>query len=553
MPFSSLGLRPAILKAIQEAGYTEPTPIQSKAIPIVLKGRDVIGTAQTGTGKTAAYVLPVIEKLAAAMPARHVSPAPAHAPARAGTPAPAHAPARPGSPAPVRTATPASARSIRVLVLVPTRELAVQVEDSVRTYAKHLPLQCAAVYGGVSEVPQIKALRARVDIIAATPGRLLDLMDRHPGVFNGLQVLILDEADRMLDMGFLPDIRKIVRQLPKERQTLLFSATFSDEIEKVSREFLRQPEAVGVGKRATPVDTVTQFVYEVSRSRKTPLLVHLLKDKGLDTVLVFTRTKRGADKLARKLENERVTVATLHSNKSQSQRQVALKGFKSGRYRVLVATDIAARGIDVDGISHVVNYDFPAAPEDYVHRIGRTGRAAAIGDALSFVTSEDHGELRTLERFIGRGIPRRPVDEAVQAEASEPRGERGPRQPQGQRGGRPGGEPGRRGDGGRRESGYGGGRPAQGEARRGGGGSGTQHGGRPGSSRPERPASGARHEGARSGSQPSGARRPERGVHGGRPGAARSGSIQRETEPEKPASKWGRLMERMTGGGKKRR
>ncbi|HVP38993.1 MAG TPA: DEAD/DEAH box helicase, partial [Candidatus Saccharimonadales bacterium] len=370
MPFRALGLGPAILHAVQDAGYTEPTPVQLKAIPVILKGHDAIGIAQTGTGKTAAFVLPILERLAA-------------------------------HPAP---------KSTRVLVLVPTRELAAQVEENVRKYARHVPVRCAPVFGGVNESPQIKALQSHVDIVVATPGRLLDLMGRFGNPFKQLEVLVLDEADRMLDMGFLPDMRRILKQLPTRRQTLLFSATLSKEIEDVAREFLTRPEVIQVGRRSAPTHTVTQLVYEVPKSRKVPLLLHLLKDEGLDCVLVFSRTKRGADKLAKRLAAENISTSALHSNRSQSQRQASLRGFKSGQYRVLVATDIAARGIDVDGISHVVNFDFPAAPEDYVHRIGRTGRAQAIGDALSFVTSEDHEALRDLERFIGRGIPRRTVE-----------------------------------------------------------------------------------------------------------------------------------------------
>jgi ATP-dependent RNA helicase RhlE len=367
MPFSALGLDARILKAVQEAGYTEPTPIQAAAIPLILEGHDLIGIAQTGTGKTAAFVLPMLTKLAGMIGGDQ--------------------------------------RGTRALIVAPTRELAVQIEENVRGYAKFLPLRMATVFGGVGERPQVEALRSHVDLIVATPGRLLDLM-RH-GKFSGLNYLVLDEADRMLDMGFLPSIRQIVKGLPKQRQTLLFSATLSKEIEGLTHEFLRTPQKVEIGRRANPADTVTQLVYEVPKHLKPSLVAHLLLDKTLDSVLVFTRTKHGADRLARKLESCQIKTATLHSNRSQNQRLRALKDFKSGAVRVLVATDIAARGIDVDGISHVVNYDFPMHPEDYVHRIGRTGRAQAIGDAISFVTPEDHGPLRALERFIGRGIVRK--------------------------------------------------------------------------------------------------------------------------------------------------
>src|SRR5947199_204625 len=290
MPFTALGLNSHITKAIRESGYTEPTPIQSKAIPIAIDGRDLIGIAQTGTGKTAAFVLPILP--------------------------------------------------------------------------------------------------------------------RHAHLF-ATGVAVLDEADRMLDMGFLPALRQIARALPKERQTLLFSASLSSEIEKLTSEFLQHPQMVQIGRRANPAETVEQVVYEVPKSRKVALLLHLLRDRALDSVLVFSRTKHGADKIARKLEQSNINVATLHSNRSQAQRLAALRAFKSGAVRVLVATDIAARGIDVEGISHVINFDFPPQPEDYVHRIGRTGRAHAIGDAISFATPDDRGALRALERFISRGIPRR--------------------------------------------------------------------------------------------------------------------------------------------------
>jgi ATP-dependent RNA helicase RhlE len=311
-------------------------------------------------------------------------------------------------------------------VVAPTRELAAQIEENVRIYGKHLPLRAAVVFGGVNERPQIEALRAGVDLVVATPGRLLDLMGRRLADFSGLNFLVLDEAERMLDMGFLPDIRRIVKALPQKRQTLLFSATLSPEIEGVTREFLRAPKIVQIGRRANPADTVTQLVYEVPRHLKTALLLHLLRDPGLNMVLVFSRMKHGADRLARQLESAGVMTATLHSNRSQNQRLRALRDFKSGAVRVLVATDIAARGIDVDDISHVVNYDFPMHPEDYVHRIGRTGRAHAIGDAISFVTPDDHSELRAVERFIGRRKARRP--EAGRFSSKGTRADRAPQE-----------------------------------------------------------------------------------------------------------------------------
>jgi ATP-dependent RNA helicase RhlE len=370
MPFRVFGLEANILKAVQEAGYTEPTPIQSAAIPQILAGHDLIGIAQTGTGKTAAFVLPILAKLAGMNPN--------------------------GGP-----------RSIRALIVAPTRELAAQIEENVRAYGKHLSLRAATIYGGVSERPQIDALRSGVDLLVATPGRLLDLMSRRLCDFSRLNFLVLDEAERMLDMGFLPDIRRIVKALPQKRQTLLFSATLSREIEALTHEFLRAPKTVQIGRRSNPAETVMQFVYEVPKHLKSTLLLHLLREPSLNMVLVFSRMKHGADRIARGLEANGIRTATLHSNRSQNQRLRALKDFKSGAVRVLVATNIAARGIDVDGISHVVNFDFPMHPEDYVHRIGRTGRAHAVGDAISFVTPEDQSALRSLERFIGRGVVRK--------------------------------------------------------------------------------------------------------------------------------------------------
>jgi ATP-dependent RNA helicase RhlE len=410
MPFSTLGLAPEILHAIRDAGYTEPTPIQTAAVPQVLAGHDLIGIAQTGTGKTAAFTLPILSLL---------GPRPA-----------------PGAAAHGRASR--GAVPIRALMVAPTRELVVQIEENVRIYARHMPLDIAMVYGGVGERPQIEALRRGADLVVATPGRLLDLMGRGNGDFSALRFLVLDEADRMLDMGFLPDIRRIVRALPASRQTLLFSATLSRDIEGVTREFQRNPKTVEIGRRSNPAETVTQHVYEVPRHLKPALLEHLLRDPALGSVLVFARTKHGADHIARKLMARGVSTATLHSNRSQNQRLRALSEFKSGVVRVLVATDIAARGIDVDGISHVVNFDFPRHPEDYVHRIGRTGRAHAVGDAISFVTPDEHGPLRSLERFIGRGILRKRA-EGFDYAAAQPAG-----------GGGPGGGDGRGGGGGGR-------------------------------------------------------------------------------------------------------
>src|SRR5881296_1420057 len=390
MPFRALNLSPQIVQAVRDAGYTEPTPIQVAAIPLISAGHDIIGIAQTGTGKTAAFVLPILMKLAESM----------HNGQRRGT---------------------------RALVVAPTRELVVQIEENVRAYAKHVPLRMATVFGGVSERPQIEALRSGVDLVVATPGRLIDLMDQRVANLSGIEFLVLDEADRMLDMGFLPPIRRIVKALPQKRQTLMFSASLSREIEQLTHQFQQSPRMVQIGRRANPVEAITQFAYEVPPHLKSALLLHLLGDPTFDTVLVFARTKRGADKIARRLESSGIKTGTIHSNRSQNQRLRALKDFKSGAVRVLVATDIAARGIDVDGISHVVNYDFPMHSEDYVHRIGRTGRAHAVGDAISFVTPEDHGELRALERFIARGIPRKHAGDFDYSEAAPLRDERGRR------------------------------------------------------------------------------------------------------------------------------
>src|SRR3954470_16234493 len=388
MPFRPLNLSPQILRAVQDAGYTEPTPIQVAAIPPILAGEDLIGIAQTGTGKTAAFVLPILTKLSGSNQG-------------------------------------GDRRGTRALVVAPTRELVVPIEENVRAYAKHLPLRMATVFGGVSERPQLEALRSGVELVVATPGRLIDLMGQRAANFSGVEFLVLDEADRMLDMGFLPPIRRIVKALPQKRQTLMFSASLSREIEKLTHEFQKSPKVIEIGRRANPADTVTQFVYEVSPHLKQALLLHLLADAQFDTVLVFTRTKRGADRIARKLESGGIKTGTIHSNRSQNQRLRALKDFKSGAVRVLVATDVAARGIDVDGISHVVNYDFPMHSEDYVHRIGRTGRALAIGDAISFITPEDHGPLRSLERFIGRGIVRKRAEGFDYNASSPPHEERG--------------------------------------------------------------------------------------------------------------------------------
>ena len=362
--FDQLGLAPQVLQAVRDAGYTQPTPIQQQAIPLVLKGRDVMGLAQTGTGKTAAFTLPIITRLL-------------------------------GGP-----------RRTRVLILTPTRELAAQVEESFEKYSKHARIDVVPVFGGVSYEPQTKALHRGVDVVVATPGRLLDHMERQNVVFDDLEVLVLDEADRMLDMGFAPQINRIVDQIPRYRQTLLFSATMPPEVEALARKYLRKPVVVQVGRRSSAANTVTHAVYTVPHSRKAALLAELLRREELDSVLVFCRTKHGADRVVRELERARISATAMHANKTQAQRTRALEDFREGKIRVLVATDIAQRGLDISGISHVINYDVPQQAEDYVHRIGRTGRAAQTGDAFTFMAPDEIAMVRTIERLLGEPIER---------------------------------------------------------------------------------------------------------------------------------------------------
>ncbi|GAC1514768.1 MAG: DEAD/DEAH box helicase [Gemmatimonadaceae bacterium] len=362
--FAALGLADTVLAAVRRAGYDLPTPIQARAIPLAMQGRDLIGLAQTGTGKTAAFTLPIIDRLLGG---------------------------------PSRT---------RALILTPTRELCVQVEESFRNYASEAGITAVAVYGGVPLEPQEKLLRGGVDVVVATPGRLLDHLERQNVVFDDLEVLVLDEADRMLDMGFAPQLNRIVAQIPPYRQTLLFSATMPPEVEALARTYLRKPVVIQVGTRSMAASTVTHAVYPVPKEKKPALLVQLLKQAELDSVLIFTRTKHGADRVVRHLEDAGVEATGMHADKTQAQRTQALEGFKSGSVRVLVATDIAQRGLDISGISHVINFDVPQQPEDYVHRIGRTGRAAATGDAFTFMDADEIGLVRTIERVIGQQIPR---------------------------------------------------------------------------------------------------------------------------------------------------
>lgn len=362
--FADLGLVPQVLRAVDDAGYTTPTPIQRESIPLALSGRDLIGLAQTGTGKTAAFTLPIINQLI-------------------------------GGP-----------HRVRALILTPTRELAVQVEASFRKYGKYSGLSVVPVYGGVALEPQTKALRKGVDVIVATPGRLLDHIERQNVVFDDLEVLVLDEADRMLDMGFAPQINRVVAEIPRYRQTLLFSATMPPEVEALGRKYLRKPQVVQVGRRSMAASTVAHAVYPVPRARKTDLLVRLLKADDMDSVLIFTRTKSGADRVVRDLNDAGVQATAMHGDKSQNERTRALEDFKKGKIRVLVATDVAQRGLDVSGITHVINFDVPQEPEDYVHRIGRTGRAAQAGDAYTFMAPDEIAMVRTIERVIGQEIPR---------------------------------------------------------------------------------------------------------------------------------------------------
>jgi ATP-dependent RNA helicase RhlE len=362
--FDSLGLSQEVLQAVRDAGYRIPTPIQREAIPLILRGRDVIGLAQTGTGKTAAFTLPLVDHL---------------------------------SQGPHRT---------RAVVLTPTRELCLQVEQSIRKYAHRSPLAVVAVYGGVPLEPQEKAMRAGVDVIVATPGRLIDHLERQNVVFDHLEVLVLDEADRMLDMGFAPQINRLVAEMPRYRQTLLFSATMLPEVEVLARKYLRKPIVVQIGRRSEAAQTVTHAVYPVPRERKSALLAHLLKDGELDSVLVFVRTKIGADRVVRHLRQEGIDATGLHADKTQSQRTAALEDFRAGKTRVLVATDIAQRGLDITHITHVISYDVPQQPEDYVHRIGRTGRASREGDAFTFMAPDEIAMVRTIESVIGQPIPR---------------------------------------------------------------------------------------------------------------------------------------------------
>ena len=363
MPFTTFGLSDPLVQGILATGYTAPTEIQSQAIPAAITGRDIIGCAQTGTGKTAAFVLPILDRLI-------------------------HTPV-------------ATRRVAKALILTPTRELALQIEKAIQGYGLFVDLRTLAIYGGINIKGQLNTLKRGVDIVVATPGRLMDHMGRGTIDLKYIEVLVLDEADRMLDMGFINDVQRIVSVLPRKRQTMLFSATISQEVKLLAAEMQKSPKIIQIGRPRNPIETITQHVYPVRKEQKMDLLIHMLGRPNMYSVLVFSRTKRGADKINRRLKRAGVVSVAIHSGRTQGQRLLAMDGFKRGKYQVMVATDIAARGIDIEGISHVINYDVPAFAEDYVHRIGRTGRATALGDAITFVSYDEQKYLRKIESFIG--------------------------------------------------------------------------------------------------------------------------------------------------------
>ena len=372
MSFSNLGLSESILKAVDKQGYKTPSPIQQQAIPAILKGKDIMAAAQTGTGKTAGFTLPLLEILSKGPKAKP--------------------------------------KQVRTLILTPTRELAAQVEASVIAYGKHLNLYSTVVFGGVKINPQIKRLQKGVDILVATPGRLMDLYQQKALRFDQLEILVLDEADRMLDMGFIHDIRKIVSYLPEKRQNLMFSATFSKEIRALAKGMINDPVEISVSPRNTTVKSVKQWIHPVDKKQKSALLAHLIEQNQWTQVLVFARTKHGSDRLCRQLNTKRIPAIAIHGNKSQNQRTRALQDFKKGKVQVMVATDIAARGIDIDQLPHVINFDLPNVPEDYVHRIGRTGRAGKSGHAISLVSADEFKQLRDIERLIKQKLDRKLID-----------------------------------------------------------------------------------------------------------------------------------------------
>jgi ATP-dependent RNA helicase RhlE len=401
MSFSNLGLSAEIVQAVAAKGYTEPTPIQQQAIPVILAGGDLLGAAQTGTGKTAGFTLPILQRLST-------------------------------TPAPNKAAV--NRWPIRALILTPTRELAAQVEDSVQEYGKYVNLNSMTIFGGVNITPQIRRLKSRVDILVATPGRLLDHVQQRTVDLSHIEILVLDEADRMLDMGFIRDIRRILALLPKQRQNLLFSATFSNEIKSLASTLLNKPTVVEVARRNTSAELIEQQVYRVARTQKPALLTHLIQQHNWFQVLVFTRTKHGADRLAKHLLQNEISALAIHGNKSQSVRTKTLAKFKEGGVQVLVATDIAARGIDINDLPQVVNFELPDVPEDYVHRIGRTGRAGSSGGAMSLVCEEEVRLLKAIERLIQRTLPQEIIKgfEPDPNEAPEPDRRNQGRPPRGQ-------------------------------------------------------------------------------------------------------------------------
>lgn len=372
MPFKTIGLADPLVLGILATGYKAPTEIQAQAIPAAIEGRDLIACAQTGTGKTAAFVLPMLNRLCHERATKK--------------------------------------KTVKAIILTPTRELAVQIEKSIAGYGRYLKIRTLAVYGGVQIDKQIRKLRSGVDIIVATPGRLMDHMNRGTINLGHVEVLVLDEADRMLDMGFINDMRTIIAELPKKRQTMLFSATISKEVKKLAGGILRDPVIIQVGEERNPIETITQYIYPVPQKQKMDLLLYMLKSRSMYSVLVFSRTKRGADQISSKLKKAGILSESIHSDRTQGQRQRAMNGFKQGKFQVMVATDVAARGIDVEGISHVVNFDVPTYAEDYVHRIGRTGRAEATGDAITFVAREETGSLKKIEKYIGRSLKTEKVE-----------------------------------------------------------------------------------------------------------------------------------------------
>ncbi len=500
--FNDLGLIEPILKALETEGYTHPTPIQEQAIPHLIKGRDLLGCAQTGTGKTAAFAIPILQELS--------------------------------------SKPPAAKRAIRTLILTPTRELAIQIGESFASYGRNLQIRHTVIFGGVGQRPQTDALQRGVDVVVATPGRLLDLMQQGFVHLNGLEVFVLDEADRMLDMGFIHDVKKVIAKIPAKRQTLFFSATMPPEIAKLASSILTDPIRVDVAPVSSTADTIDQHLYMVDRADKNKLLIHLMQGDTIREALIFTRTKHGANKVAKILVQEGIGAEAIHGNKSQTARQNALKNFKDGKIRALVATDIAARGIDIDGLTHVINFDIPNIPETYVHRIGRTGRAGASGRALSFCDHEEKAFLRDILRLINRDIPiveEQPYrmiggPKKVEPEVREPRQPRGPgrgNQPRGQGRGQSAGQ------GQRRE----GGSSASPRAPRAGGerqGQGQRPAQRPAREQRPQQARGTQPERTRS-DKPAGDRaaRPQRAAssNGDRPARSNDGR-QREPRAPKP-------------------